>query len=129
VIVVDASAALAGLLNAGPARAALGFEQVHVPHLVDSEVASGLRRRVASGRMGSDTAWRRLAAWRRLGMTRYPTFPLLDRIRELRDNLSADDAAYVALAEALDCGLLTADGRLARAPHVGCSITVVPRSG
>jgi predicted nucleic acid-binding protein len=49
----------------------------------------------------------------------------LDRIWELRDNVSAYDAGYVALAEALGCGLLTADGRLAGAPGVRCPITVV----
>lgn len=51
---------------------------------------------------------------------------LLARIWELRDDLSAYDAAYVALAELLDCSLLTADSRLARAPGTGCSITFVP---
>jgi predicted nucleic acid-binding protein len=60
-------------------------------------------------------------------MTRYPAHSLLDRIWELRDNLSSYDATYVALAELLDCSLLTADGRLGRAPGLGCPITVVPR--
>ena len=45
-IVVDASAALAALLNAGPARRSLALEQLHVPHLIDSEIASALRRHV-----------------------------------------------------------------------------------
>ena len=53
-------------------------------------------------------------------------FGLLDRVWELRDNLSASDASYVALAERLDCPLLTADARLSRAPGVRCTITVVP---
>jgi predicted nucleic acid-binding protein len=60
-------------------------------------------------------------------MTRYPVFSLLDRVWELRDNLSAYDASYVALAELLDCSLLTADARLSRAPGIRCSITLVPR--
>ena len=68
-----------------------------------------------------------LDAFRRLGMTRYPVFSLLDRVWELRDNLSAYDASYIALAENLNCSLLTADGRLRRAPGIRCSITVVPR--
>lgn len=126
-IVVDASAALSALLNAGPARRALASEQLHAPHLIDSEVANGLRRRVAAQQMGADVGWTTLDAFRRLGMTRYPTFSLLDRVWELRDNLSAYDAAYVALAELLDCSLLTADARLSRAPGVRCPITVVPR--
>ena len=125
-IVVDASAALAALLNAGSAREALSGEQLHVPHLIDPEVASGLRRRVASGRLGPDAAWAALDAWRRLGMTRYAIHSLLDRVWELRDNLSAYDASYVALAELLGCPLLTADGRLGRARQVRCPITIVP---
>lgn len=125
-IVVDASAAMSALLSSGAARHQLAVEQIHVPHLVDSEVASGLRRRVAAGHMQADAGWTALDTWRRLGMTRYPVFTLLDRVWELRDNLSAYDAAYVALAELLDCGLLTADGRLARAPGLRCPVTVVP---
>jgi predicted nucleic acid-binding protein len=125
-IVVDASAALAALLNAGPARRALATEQLHAPHLIDSEVANSLRRETAARRLHADAAWAALDAWRRLGMTRYPAHSLLDRIWELRDNLSAYDATYVALAELLDCSLLTADHRLGRAPGTGCPITVVP---
>ncbi len=126
-IVVDASAALAALLNAGAARRALGTEQLHVPHLIDAEVASGLRRKVASADIGPDAGWAALDVWRHLGMARYPVFGILDRVWQLRDNLSAYDASYVALAEQLGCTLLTADQRLARAPAIRCPITVVPR--
>ena len=126
-IVVDASAALSALLNDGSARSALAGEQLHAPHLVDSEVANGLRLMVAAGQLAADSGWTALDAFRRLGMTRYPVFSLLDRVWELRDNLSAYDASYVALAELLDCNLLTADARLSRAPGIRCSITVVPR--
>ena len=55
-IVVDASAAIAGLLNDGPARAALSSDELHAPHLIDAEVASGLRRHVAAGLL-SATLW------------------------------------------------------------------------
>jgi predicted nucleic acid-binding protein len=127
VIVVDASAALSTRLNAGPARRALASEQLHTPHLIDSEVADGLRRRVAAMQLGADAGWTALDAFRRLGMTRYPVFALLDRVWELRDNLSAYDASYVALAELLDCTLLTADAQLSRATVIRCPITVVPR--
>lgn len=126
-IVLDASAALSGLLNAGPARESLASEQLHAPHLVDSEVASGLRRHVASGRIAPDEGWAALDAWRRLGLTRYATHGLLERIWALRDNLSAYDAGYVALAESLGCSLITADARISRAPGIRCPITVVPR--
>ena len=126
-IVVDASAALSALLNAGSAREAVARDQVHVPYLVDSEVANGLRGCVAAQQLSVNAAWTALNAWRRLGMTRYPMFSLLDRVWELRHNLSAYDASYVALAEFLDCYLLTADGRLGRAPGIRCPITVLPR--
>lgn len=125
-IVVDASAALSALLNAGAARRTLANQQLHAPHLIDSEVASGLRRRVASRQLSAEAGWAALDTLRRLGMTRYPGFTLVDRVWELRDNLSAYDACYVALAELLDCDLLTADARLSRAPGVRCAITVVP---
>lgn len=126
-IVLDASAALSALLNAGPARVALATEQLHAPHLIDSEIASGLRRHVASGRMTAEVAWAGLDTWRHLGITRYATRGLLGRVWELREHLSAYDAGYVALAESLGCSLLTADGRISRAPGILCPVTVVPR--
>ncbi len=126
-IVVDASAALSALLNDGPARRSLSTEQLHAPHLIDSEVASGLCRRVAAQQLAAADGWTALDRWRRLGMTRYPVYALLDRIWQLRDNVSAYDASYVALAEQLDCALLTADARLSRIPDARCPITVVPR--
>jgi predicted nucleic acid-binding protein len=126
-IVVDSSAAIASLLNAGPARKALQDQQVHVPHLIDAEVASGLRRLVATGRLGADDGWAALDTWRRLGVTRHPVAGLLPRVWQLRENVSAYDATYVALAEMLDCSMVTADGRLSRAPGLRCTITVVPR--
>ncbi|MEJ7794978.1 MAG: type II toxin-antitoxin system VapC family toxin [Nocardioides sp.] len=125
-IVLDASAALSALLNAGAARESLGGEQVHAPHLIDSEVAQGLRRHVASSRITADDGWAALDAWRHLGLTRYATHALLSRVWELRTNLSAYDAGYVALAESLDCSLVTADARISRAPGIRCPITVVP---
>jgi predicted nucleic acid-binding protein len=127
VIVVDASAAVAALLNAGAARRAMAREQLHAPHLIDSEVANALRRAIAAKRVDAEAAWAALNAWRRLGMTRYPAHSLLERIWEHLDNLSAYDGTYVALAELLDCSLLTADARLARAAGIACPITVVPR--
>jgi predicted nucleic acid-binding protein len=127
VIVLDASAALSALLNAGPARSTLGTEQVHVPHLADPEIASGLRRQVSRGLITADQGWARLDTWRRLGVTRHPASGLLGRIWELRDAMSAYDATYIALAETLGCTVMTADARLSRAPGAHCPITVVPR--
>jgi predicted nucleic acid-binding protein len=125
VIVVDASAALAALLNDSQARQLMVDAHLHAPHLIDPEVASALRRRVAAGAMDGAAGWARLDTWRRLGITRYPMTGLLERVWDLRGNVSAYDATYVALAEGLDCPLLTADGRLGRAPGVRCPVTVV----
>jgi predicted nucleic acid-binding protein len=125
VIVVDASAAVAALLNAGPARIALASDQLHAPHLVDSEVASALRRQVNGRHLSASDAWQALEVWRRLGLTRYPVIGIIERIWQLRENLSSYDASYVALAEELGCALLTCDGRLGQAPRLRCPITVV----
>ncbi len=126
-IVVDASAAVSALLNDGPARRAILGQQLHVPHLIDMEVASGLRRQVAGGNIDSDAGWTALDTLRRLGMTRYPAGGLLERVWQLRDNVSAYDAIYIALAEDLDCALLTSDAKFGRTPGIRCSVTLVPR--
>lgn len=125
-IVVDASAAVSALLHTGTARAALGVETLAAPHLIDTEVTSALRRRVLGGVMSASAGWTALDTWRRIGLTRYPGGAFLSRVWDLRDNLSAYDAAYVALAEALGCTLLTADGRISRTPGLRCPVTVVP---
>ena len=124
-IVVDASAAVLGLLNDGDARSYLADEPFACPHLVDSELVHALRARVSRGEVSAPDAGRAVAAWARLGMYRVPIVGLLERIWELRENLSGYDATYVAVAETLDAPLLTADARLARAPGPRCPITVV----
>jgi predicted nucleic acid-binding protein len=126
-IVVDASAALTALLNDGPARQILGGQRLHAPHLIDCELASALRRQVHANHVTADDGWNALDAWRRIGVTRYPVSGILQRIWELRDNVSAYDASYVAVAESLDCALVTADRRLSNAIGLLCTVTVVPR--
>jgi predicted nucleic acid-binding protein len=126
-IVIDASAALTGLLNDGPGRRLLSTDYLHAPHLVDVEIASGLRRRVLAQQVSVEDGWSALDTWRRLAVTRYAVHTLLDRVWDLRDNVSAYDASYVALAESFDCTLVTADARLSNAAGVRCPITVVPR--
>lgn len=125
-IVVDASAVIAALLNDGPARQALSDQQLHAPHLIDTEVASGLRRKVIANEIPAVAGWAALDTLRRLGLTRYPGVGLLERVWALRENLSAYDATYVALAEDLACPLLTSDARLSRAPGIRCPVTVLP---
>lgn len=126
-IVVDASAVVLGLLNDGDARRAMATEALAVPHLVDSEVAHALRGQVRRGAVDADVASRVLDRWRRMGVRRFGAAGLLPRIWALRGNVSAYDATYVALAEALACDLVTADARLAAAPGPTCRTVVVRR--
>jgi predicted nucleic acid-binding protein len=85
-----------------------------------------MRRQVATRTVAAAQGGQALDVWRRLAVTRYAGSGLLGRVWELRDNLSAYDATYVALAEALGVELVTADARLARAPGVRCAVTVLP---
>lgn len=126
-IVVDASVVLHVLLFSPQIRRRLARQRMAVSHLVDSELCHALRRLVRRGLIGPSQADPALERWVGMGLRRYGAVGLLDRIWELRDNLTAYDATYVAQAEALDCPLLTTDVRLARTPGVKCSITVLPR--
>jgi predicted nucleic acid-binding protein len=124
-IVVDASVAVLGLLNDGAGRVSLATEHVAVPHLIDAELSHALRTRVRREEIAEDHARLALDRWTHLGLRRFPAVGLLGRIWELRENVTAYDATYVALAEALGCPLVTADGRLGRAPGPRCAITVL----
>ena len=126
-IVLDASAAVLGLLNDGDARRALIHEDVAIPHLADSEIAHALRAQELRGDLDKAVAATALSRWGRLGLRRFGASASLDRVWELRHNLSAYDATYVALAETLACTLVTADARLARSPGPKCPITVLRR--
>lgn len=125
-IVLDATAAIAALLNGGQARRFASEEVVNAPHLVDAEVLSALRRQAAAGVLTPAQARQAIDVWARLGMNRYAAAPFMERVWELRETVTAYDAMYVALAEALDCPLVTADARLSRAPGIRCAVTVVP---
>ncbi len=96
-----------------------------VPHLVDVEVTQALRRFVKEGRIDSADASAALGVLASLDLARHSHEPLLERILELRDNLTAYDATYVALAEALGTTLLTCDARLAKAPGNRAAIRLV----
>lgn len=119
-IVLDASAAIDWLLQTSAGqrieqRIFSRNESLHAPHLLDLEVAQVLRRLVRDGTVPEDLADRVLEDLLDLRLTRYPHYVLLSRIWQLRHNLSAYDAAYVALAEKLGARLVTRDGRLASA--------------
>lgn len=124
-IVADASVAVLGLLASGASRRLLSEDSVAAPHLIDSEVAHALRRRVRAGDVRAEDAGVALERWGRLGVRRFGAVDHLGRISELRANVSAYDATYVALAEALGCDLVTADARLAAAPGVRCPVRVL----
>ena len=126
-IVVDASAAVLALLGNDEARRSLSTNRLAAPHLVDTEVLHTMRRLLARGSVSVTDAERSIERWTRLEVQRFPMLWLTRRTWALRHNLSAYDACYVALAEALDCPLLTADARLAGAPGPECPIMVLPR--
>jgi predicted nucleic acid-binding protein len=90
-------------------------QTLHAPHLLDVEVAQVIRRYAANGEIDSDRGRAAVADLADFPLHRYPHDVLLPRIWELRNNLTAYDAVYVALAEALDAPLLTRDRRLAAA--------------
>jgi predicted nucleic acid-binding protein len=127
-IVLDASAAICIALNSPPERAAalrqrLNGEVARAPHLIDLEVAQTLRRLVLAGTLPVYRAGDALNELAQSPLVRHPHHPFLERVWQLRSNLTAYDAAYVALAEFLDVPLLTLDARMARAPS-GATIEV-----
>jgi len=99
--------------------------QVHVPHLAVIETASVLRGLVQGSKLTETRAQAALQDLVELPLVRHPHEPLLQRVWQLRSNLTAYDAAYVALAEALDAPLVTCDARLGRAPLRGVTIDVI----
>jgi predicted nucleic acid-binding protein len=130
-IVVDASAMVELLLgtptgSAVAARLSVARETVHVPHLLDLEVASALRVLEGRGTIGSSDAARALADLLGLPMLRYAHDALLARVWQLRGNLTPYDAAYVALAEHLAAPVATCDARLASAPGLRVAFELFP---
>ena len=129
-IVVDASALLEVLLRT-PAglsveRRLFGSGQtLHAPHLLDLEVAQVIRRYAATGNLDQERGRAALADMMDLPLRRYPHDFLLPRIWQLRDNLTAYDASYVALAELLDAPLVTRDARLAASPGHSAHVELV----
>jgi predicted nucleic acid-binding protein len=130
VIVLDASVVLEVLLRM-PAGVALderlfsAGETLHAPHLLDLEVAQVLRRYAAAGDVDASRCRAALDDLAGIALTRYPHDFLMQRVWDLRGNLSAYDAVYVALAETLDAPLLTRDQRLAKAPGHAARVEVI----
>jgi predicted nucleic acid-binding protein len=130
VIVIDASALLEALLgtpagDAVDARLAGNAEELHTPHLLDLEIAHALRRYARGRILGAERCRQALVDLSDFPLYRHPHEHLLPRIWQLRDNLSAYDAAYVALAEMLGAPLMTHDQRIASAAGHHAQIELV----
>ncbi|MHB1593950.1 MAG: type II toxin-antitoxin system VapC family toxin [Streptosporangiaceae bacterium] len=129
-IVIDASvlANVVGDDGADGKRARQEFRDagnVAAPDLVDVETVAVLRKRWIAGTVSDDRFAAAVEDLAQLDADRYPALRFMRRAYELRANVTAYDSAYVALAEALGCELLTADSRLARASGPRCAIRVL----
>ena len=128
-LVIDASVLAVALLDDGQdgdtVRGRLRGEQLAAPALIDLEVASVWRGLARAGHLDPRRVGLALDDLRDLPLQRVDHAPLLARCWELRDNLTIYDAAYVALAEALQVTLVTGDRRLARSTGPHCTIEVI----
>ncbi len=125
-LVLDTSALLAALVGS-PTNAALNERlsadgDLHAPHLIDVEAVHALRRLVRRGDLSLERALAARQDLRDFTIVRYPHVALVDRMWDLREHLTAYEAAFVALSEALGVPLITADARLARATGHGAEI-------
>lgn len=129
-IVVDASALLEVLLGTSAAEAVeqrlfASGQTLHAPHLIDVEVTQVLRRYAAGGAIDQGRGRAALADLADFPIRRYPYEWLLPRVWDLRHNLTAYDAVYVALAEALDATVVTRDQRLATAAGAAARVDLI----
>lgn len=129
-LVVDASLVTAALADSGTdgtwAERLLASDDLAAPHLMPAEVSNILRRASSRGEISDDTASLAHADLLALRVAYFPYAPFARRVWELRTNLTAYDAWYVALAETLEARLATLDARLSRAAGPRCGF-VVPR--
>ena len=129
-IVVDASVTASALIDSGPqgdiARSVLRSEpEIAAPDLLDVETVSAVRRHWLTTRLTTQRFRAAVGDLSDLPIVRYPALPFLVRTYQLRANITPYDALYVALAEALDCVLVTGDTRLASAPGPTCEVRVI----
>jgi predicted nucleic acid-binding protein len=125
VIVVDASVAVGAISGNAACVRAIGDRRLVAPHLIDAEVAHAVRSMVAGGVLDARDARLLFGTWGRLAVDRLPMSGLISRVWELRHNLTAYDAMYVACAELLSVPLVTADRGMAGATGVRCRVELV----
>ena len=126
--VIDASAVVELLLGGSRARVVrqvIAAASPAAPDLLNAEVISAFRRFEASGVLGARRAGEAISRLADAPIERLTTAQLSLDVWRLRHNLTSHDATYVALAAALDCPLLTADGGIARAPNMGIPVIEV----
>jgi len=129
-IVLDASAGIELLLQSPTGRRIerrifSSPESLHAPHLIDVEITQVLRRCVHEKRITPERGEEALQDLGDLRLHRYPHDFLIPRMWELRATLTAYDASYVALAEALDAPIFTCDRKIASAPGHHAKVEVV----
>jgi predicted nucleic acid-binding protein len=129
-IVADASVVLEVLLRTRrglkmEARLLSSRETLHAPHLIDLEVCQVLRRYLLNKDLTADRAAAAVEDFQSIRIFRYPHRIFLDRIWELRSNMTAYDAAYVAVAETIGAPLLTTDKRLASTSNHSAEIEFI----
>ena len=128
-LVVDASVLALAIVDAGAdganIRARLRGETIAGPDLLRIEVLAVVRKRRIDGSLTADQADAAVDDLLDLPLSVFPAAPLLRRAWALRDNLTACDGCYIALAEAIGCPLLTADARLANAPGNSCAVELI----
>jgi predicted nucleic acid-binding protein len=129
-LVVDPGLVVAALVDSGPdgmwADQLLATDSLAAPHLMPVEVASVLRRAAMSGEISADTASMAHADLLSLRVELFSYESFATRVWELRDNVTADDGWYVALAESLGARLATLDLRLSRAAGPRCGFATPP---
>ena len=124
-VVLDASVLVNALLIDGASRARLADANLQAHELIDAELLSVLRKLVLGNQLPEHHALQALITAQQLGLRRHASRHLWPRAWELRANLSAYDALYVALAEQLSATLLTGDSRVSRAPGLRCRVDVL----
>lgn len=129
-LVVDASVVVAALVDGGAdgawAEPHLAAEGLASPHLMPAEVASILRRAVLAGSLSSEVASLAHRDLLDLRIELFPYEPYAERVWDLRANVTAYDAWYVAVAEELGAPLVTLDQRLVRSPGPRCQFASPP---